>query len=208
MQEDGQQVSIIVNPQGVILDGHTRFNICEELNLEPKYTIKKFPTLQKEKEFVVSVNINRRQFTLFERGEALFSWWKEEKRKSQSEGGYATHATRRTGISHGGTVTGKKERLLNRFGKIIGCSATTAHELTWLMIHATKDIKVKLRTEDITVNTAYLQLAQPVRKPRSAYGIYQIHPKCLNCGSHTTPIQDTSCHVHSQVCCSKCGWGN
>ena len=49
IKEDGQQVKIIVNPKGIILDGHTRFNICNELNLIPKFTIKKFPNLKKKK---------------------------------------------------------------------------------------------------------------------------------------------------------------
>lgn len=64
IQEDGQQVKIIVNPEGVILDGHTRFLICKELGIEPKYAIKKFVSIEKEREFVVSVNLNRRQLTL------------------------------------------------------------------------------------------------------------------------------------------------
>ena len=130
MREDGQQVSIVVNPHGIILDGHTRYNICQELNLQPKYTIKKFNSLQKEKEFVVSANLNRRQLTLFERGEILFSWWKEEKKRSNSQGGYSTWKKIRTGVSSRNTVNGKKERLLQRFARIIGSSASVCHELT------------------------------------------------------------------------------
>lgn len=210
IKEDGQQISIIVNPQGIILDGHTRYNICQELELIPKYTIKKFNSIQKEKEFVVSANLNRRQLTLFERGEVLFSWWKEEKKKSQSEGGYATHATRRTGIIHGGTVTGKKERLLQRFARIIGCSASICHELTWLLLHAPEDIKIKLRNEEITITAAYILLAKPVRKTLADYKaegkIYLRYPTCLNCNEPTKSANN--CHVHKTLCCVTCGWGN
>lgn len=210
MQEDGQQVSIIVNQNGVILDGHTRFNICNELGLEPKFKIKKFSSIEAEKEFVVSANVNRRQLTLFERAEVLFSWWKEEKKRSRSEGAYAIHATRRTGITHGGTVTGKKERLLNRFAKIIGTNATLAHEVTWLLLHAPEETKAKLRKEEITIDEAYVDLAKPSRIPRSSYkypGRLR-YPKCLNCGKPTVNAKNADCHVHSQLCCTKCGWGN
>ena len=208
IQEDGQQVKIIVNEDGVVLDGHTRFMICQSLKLDPKYTVKKFTTLEKEKNFVISANLNRRHLTLFERGEILFSWWKEEKIRSNHQGGVDRQKTINSGRSHGGTVTGKKERLLNRFGKIIGCSATVAHELTWLMLHASEEYKMKLRKEEITIGAAYIEVAKPVRKARSEYGVYARYPKCLNCGEPTIPIQNTDCHVHSQTCCTKCGWGN
>jgi len=211
IQEDGQQISIIVNPQGIILDGHTRFSICKELNIEPKYTIKKFPSLQKEKEFVVSTNLNRRQLTLFERGELLFSWWKEEKKRSQSEGGYATHATRRTGITHGGTVTGKKERVLKKFARVIGTNATSAHEITWLMLHAPEEYKIKLRREEIPIRSAYVELAKPSIKSTAQYRAegknYLTFPVCLNCTGKMISITETKCHVHVHACCSKCGWG-
>lgn len=211
MNEDGQQIKIIVNPEGIILDGYTRFSICTELGLEPKYVIKKFPSLKKEKEFVVSANLNRRQLTLFERGEVLFSWWKEEKKKSNSEGGYATHVTKRTGITHGRTTTGKKERLLQRFARIMGSSASVCHQLTWLMLNAPKDTKIQLRREKITITAAYVLLAKPIRKSKQDYinagRTYIRYPNCLNCGKPITPHK-TNCHVHSQFCCTKCGWGN
>ena len=40
IQEDGQQVAIIVNQNGIILDGHTRYQICKEQNLKPKFVTK------------------------------------------------------------------------------------------------------------------------------------------------------------------------
>lgn len=212
IKEDGQQVSIIVNSKGVILDGHTRFSICKELNLDPKYVIAHFDSIQKEKEFVVSTNLNRRQLTLFERGEVLFSWWKEERKRSQSEGGYSTWKTRRTGVSTAKTVTGKKERLLQRFARIIGSSASVCHQLTWLLLHAPEDIKIKLRREEITISTAYVDLKNPNRKTVADYKkegkIYLRYPTCLNCGERTVNANDTDCHVHKILCCLKCRWGN
>ena len=212
IQEDSQQVKIIVNSKGMILDGHTRFMICDELGIVPEYVIKKFVSIEKEKEFVVSANLNRRQLTLFERGEILFAWWKEERQRSNSKGGYATHATRRTGVTHGGTVTGKKERLLQRFARIIGTNATNAHELTWLMLHTPENTKVKLRKEEMTIRTAYVELARPVFKSKQDYiaegRVYLKHPNCLNCQAPTVDVKNDNCHVHTILCCTKCGWGN
>ena len=212
IQEDSQQVKIIVNSKGMILDGHTRFMICDELGIVPEYVIKKFVSIEKEKEFVVSANLNRRQLTLFERGEILFAWWKEERQRSNSKGGYATHATRRTGVTHGSTVTGKKERLLQRFARIIGTNATLAHNITWLMLHAPENTKVKLRKEEMTIRTAYVELARPVFKSKQDYiaegRVYLKHPNCLNCQAPTVDVKNDNCHVHTILCCTKCGWGN
>ena len=36
IEEHGQQIAIITNQDNVILDGHTRFQICQELNIIPK----------------------------------------------------------------------------------------------------------------------------------------------------------------------------
>ena len=66
--EQGQHLPIIVNNNLVILDGHHRFKICQELELVPKYEIKEFPTLSHEQLFVIDCNLQRRQLTPYTRG--------------------------------------------------------------------------------------------------------------------------------------------
>jgi len=61
---------IIVNPEGVILDGVHRYRACMELNIEPKYVIKKFNDPLEEKKFIIESNLMRRQLTKFQRIEA------------------------------------------------------------------------------------------------------------------------------------------
>jgi len=211
MKEDGQQIAIIVNENGIILDGHTRFNICKELNLEPKTIVKKFTSVKLEKEFVVSANLNRRQLTLFERGEILFTWWKDEKKRGRETGGYAAWEKRRTGKTTGGTVTGKKERLLQRFARIIGSSASVCHQLTWLMLNADEDTKIQLRKEEISIAGAYNLLSDKKRKTVADYkkegAEYLRFPVCLNCSGKTVDAKKSNCHVHNNGCCTKCRWG-
>ena len=68
IKEEGQHLPIIVNKDLIILDGHHRFKICEELELVPKYEIKEFPTGLHEQLFVIDCNLQRRQLTPFVRG--------------------------------------------------------------------------------------------------------------------------------------------
>ena len=55
----GQFLPIITNEDGVILDGHNRYRVCEELGIEP--LVKKV-SLNKNEEiaYAISVNANRR----------------------------------------------------------------------------------------------------------------------------------------------------
>lgn len=58
----------VVNPEGVIFDGHNRYEICVELGLEPKCEVSTFedPLLEK---FVIESNLIRRHLTTFQRVE-------------------------------------------------------------------------------------------------------------------------------------------
>jgi ParB-like chromosome segregation protein Spo0J len=66
--KDGKQhLPIILNPQGIILDGHSRFKACKELEIDPLITIRKFEGPLQEKKFIIEVNRNRRHLNEFQR---------------------------------------------------------------------------------------------------------------------------------------------
>jgi len=58
---------IIINENGIILDGHNRYKICKELGIKPNYVVKSFPNKLEEKRFVIEANFNRRQLTIPQR---------------------------------------------------------------------------------------------------------------------------------------------
>ena len=53
----GLHLPIIINQDNVILDGHNRLKICQELGIEPKFEVKKFLDPLQEKEFVIEINL-------------------------------------------------------------------------------------------------------------------------------------------------------
>ena len=59
--DSGLWLPIIVNPQGIILDGHTRFKICQELGITLKHAERTFENELLEKKFVIECNLKRRQ---------------------------------------------------------------------------------------------------------------------------------------------------
>lgn len=69
IKEDGQLYPIIVNQDGIILDGHHRFKACKELGITPKIEVRTFSDKLEEKKFVIEVNLKRRHLLPFQRAE-------------------------------------------------------------------------------------------------------------------------------------------
>ena len=63
--EYGQQIAIITNQDNVILDGHTRYQICQELEIIPKTEKRVFENKLEEERFVYSINLKRRDLPKF-----------------------------------------------------------------------------------------------------------------------------------------------
>ena len=208
IKEDGQQVPIILNQNGVVLDGHSRLHACQDLGMQPKFIIKDFDDPAKEREFVVTTNLARRQLNLFQRGECCFNFYKRERDtryQRMSENTWKVRRGEKELIPEGPEK--RAARLLNRFGKMIGISGSVAHYIVWLIENADETTKELLRTDKITVRKAYITLKKPELKHYDTSKYLQ-HPTCLSCGKKTVSAKETGCHVHTTLCCTGCGWGN
>jgi hypothetical protein len=63
ISDNGLQMSVIVNQDGILLDGHHRYRACQELNIKPYIEVRRFSDSIYEKLFIVHVNLKRRQLT-------------------------------------------------------------------------------------------------------------------------------------------------
>lgn len=63
IQEHGQSFPIVVNQDGVILDGHYRYKACHEPGIKPSVLVRQFENRLQEKKFIVVSNLNRRHPT-------------------------------------------------------------------------------------------------------------------------------------------------
>lgn len=84
--EDGLTDEIKINNQGIVLDGHTRMEICEELGwknqdtgmiITPKYLIKEFKTKDEERDYVIKTNLMRRQLNAFQKVRLVAKLYKD-----------------------------------------------------------------------------------------------------------------------------------
>lgn len=213
IREDGQQIPIVVNQEGTILDGHTRYEICKELEIDPIYEIKKFDDRVDEKNYVIITNLSRRNLNLAQRAELLFEWWKKEKEKSNRLGGKRRARTMRK-YGGGRRSTNTHGELANKLGKMIGCGHTSAWKITTLLQRADKEILQQLREGEITIAEAYnksfgiVPISNKIKYPES-YKKHNFHRHqfCLSCGEKTKVVDKKECHVHGRLCCTKCEWG-
>lgn len=64
ISQNGLHYPIIINGDGIVLDGHHRFKACQELGIDCSYTTKHFKDDLDEKEFVILINLRRRHLTV------------------------------------------------------------------------------------------------------------------------------------------------
>src|SRR5574339_987859 len=83
IKEKGLHLPIIINQDNTILDGHHRYQICNELDIEPKYEVKTFEDLLEEKSFVIDINDKRRQLNDFGKAEMAYRLEEIEKEKAR-----------------------------------------------------------------------------------------------------------------------------
>lgn len=68
IKKNGLRIPITVTQQGVVLDGHNRLRACKELGIECRYEIKEFDDQLEEKDYVISVNLERRNLSKYQLG--------------------------------------------------------------------------------------------------------------------------------------------
>jgi DNA modification methylase len=79
IKESGLHYPIVVNKEGIILDGHHRFRICQELDIKPKTEVKEFSNRLLEKKFVIESNLRRRHLNTFQRARLVLPLLEIEK---------------------------------------------------------------------------------------------------------------------------------
>jgi len=147
IKENGLWVTILANPEGVILDGHHRYDICEELGIEPRFAVRTFDNKLLEKKFVIECNLHRRHLNDFQKSELgipLQLINEELAKQRMSEGGKVKVS------SNEQPFHARKETV-----KQIGVSETTFERAKKIIEKAPEELKEKVRTGQTSINYAY-----------------------------------------------------
>lgn len=194
IKEDGQLNPIIVNQDGMILDGHTRFEICQELHLKPDYKIKIFSSNYNEKKFVIISNLNRRHLNTYQKAELCYNIFEIETERAKLR--VRNH---KENTSEG--------RVYDIFGKHIGVGHTLAHMIIYLMRNADETTQNQLRNGTISIRRGYDKIKGINKNIPSRKKKYTPYTVCLNCSADLVTPEQRGCHTHTQYCCKVCRWG-
>lgn len=209
--KDGIQIPIILNREGFILDGHTRYEICLELGITDIPTeIKLFPDEISERKFVVMTNLARRHLNKFQKVELSWPLFELEKIRAKERADWKKNADLCETDKEGKIIKAKKQikegLSAELYGKKIGIGKTLINQVEYLKKYATKELLERCRNDEISVGHAYdlqrgLLLMPACIQPKKALAF------CPKCNSKTKSPKATLCHVHKWFCCETCRWG-
>lgn len=210
--KDGVQIPIIVNKHGYILDGHTRYEICLELGIESSIPveIKNLPDENAERKFVVMTNLARRHLNKFQKVELSWPLFEIEKQRAKERADWKKLPELAKLNKKGQIIKATKkikEGLSSElFGKKIGIGKTLINQIDYLKKHASEELIMRCRNDEISVVAAYdllrgEKLMSSRIKPEKHIGF------CPQCNSKTKSSKVTKCHTHKWYCCETCKWG-
>ena len=179
IRTEGQHYPIVANSEGVILDGHNRFKICKELNVEPRYEVKTFVHPLLEKRFVIEANLRRRHLTDFQRIEMGMPLLEIEqffaKERQRTDSNVETRLPPNDGNRQERTATAK-------VAKQIAVSTRTFERAKKIIEKAPEEVKKKVRSGKQSINYAYQQVqraekhSNPPDLPKGEFDILYADP--------------------------------
>jgi len=73
ISENGLYEDIIINEQNQVLDGHHRLRACKDVNVIPRFQVRRFESKDEEMIYVIETNLTRRQLQVFQEVELRLS---------------------------------------------------------------------------------------------------------------------------------------
>lgn len=210
--KDGIQIPIILNKEGFILDGHTRYEICLELGIKDIPTeIKLFNDDAAERKFVVMTNLARRQLNKFQKVELSWPLFELEKKRAKEREEWKTNPDLCKTDKKTGKILKAKKKIkeglsAELYGKKIGIGKTLIGQVDYLKKNASKELLLQCRNNEISVCKAY-DLLRGLKLISSGIEPEKLIMFCPQCNSKTTSPKKTNCHVHKWFCCECCRWG-
>jgi 16S rRNA G966 N2-methylase RsmD len=180
IKEEGLHIHIIVK-QGIVLDGLHRFRACKELGIPLHYHTEEFKDSLEEKQFLIEVNLRRRQLNEFQRveiGYSLENIEKERAKRRMSLGGQRVglankkeehdenNGVEQRGASIDATLEPREEKgkVSKIIAKKIGVSTATYERGKKIIEKGTEEQKNSLRKDTIGITNVYNQIRRQEQK--------------------------------------------
>lgn len=158
IEDEGQKEPIIVDQTGKIMDGNTRYEICEELGREVKFIIRDFKDNEEKKNYAITVNLKRRHLTNFQIYELFEKQIDMIKKFNLTERNRNIWKTRR-GEKQKNTYDQKVENSsVKKAGELTGLTEAVLNHCLYIKKHGNEKLINDVREGKITSNRAYERL--------------------------------------------------
>ena len=158
--EEGCRDALIVW-NGVIVDGHNRYEICKEYGIEFKTIEKKFPDKDAAKVWIIENQFSRRNLPIYVRGELMLKLKPLIAAKAK-ENLTLSPGRGKKGCQNSDNLIDTKKEL----SKLAGVSHDTISRIEKIAAKAPEEIKTKLRAGEMSVNEAYIRLKRAEKEKR------------------------------------------
>lgn len=139
--------------EGIIIDGHHRYEICSRHKLTFKTEEREFDTQNDAEIWIIQNQFNRRNLPLFTRGTLVFEL---EKRFNRRHGNRHTcKEVPRTLRNQSEVDRERKEEPFNRAAKTAGMGHDSYAKCKFIDKHATEEDKQKLHKGEVSTNQVY-----------------------------------------------------
>jgi DNA methylase/ParB-like nuclease domain len=178
IEVDGQHYPIIVNEQGIILDGHHRLKACTELKREPRIEVVSFPSQIKEIEFVVDSNLKRRHLNDFQKAELGYNLENIYRKTAEERQLSVLRNSKVTSLSFDNNE--EKGRTGDKIARHMGISTPTYNRSRKIILEGSETTKQKLRAGKSSIFKEYkrIQIEQKKKQLTQEKPIINIPDGC------------------------------
>ena len=158
--EEGIREKIILW-NNYIIDGHNRYNIAKQWNLEYDTESKNFSSLEAVKEWMILNQFGRRNLSNYQRSVLALELQEVFKEKAQKSKAKKVSHFRNTGEV---LATLPKPDTRKELSKVAQVGERTLDKVKKIQEKAPEEVKQKLRTGEVSINAAYKEIKKEEKK--------------------------------------------
>lgn len=161
---DGQREPIVVNEQGIVVDGHSRFRILKKHGLPVQLRVVHFDSEKEERDYILKSALARRNLSDFQKIKMAQPRLKEERRAAASR--------KRTGkkgtFAPYGAKVGKRRRAMAIVAEEFGISEKSLERGSYVLTFGTPKQHSDIDRKLATINGVYNVLRARMKKVQKA----------------------------------------